>query len=90
MLRVTRMAENNESITLKVEGRIVEAWVRELKRECDSCLEERDLVILDLSGVNFIDETGIRNFKRMIGNRIKLVGCSSFLSKLLNEGSLEE
>lgn len=90
MFRLTRMAENNESITLKVEGRIVEPWVRELKRECDSSLKERDLVILDLSGVNFIDETGIQNFKRMIGNRIKLVGCSPFLSKLLNEGSLEE
>lgn len=86
MLKVTHVAEDDKSVTLKLEGRIVGQWVNELKRECEGCLARRSALILDLSDVSFIDSQGIKVLRAMMGSRVQLVGCSLFLSGLLKGG----
>ena len=66
MLKVTQVAQDNQSVTLKVEGRIVGPWVNELRQECGKCLARRSKIILDLSGVSFADDQGIKTLKAMI------------------------
>lgn len=86
MLKVTRMDEDDKTVTLKIEGRIAGPWVYELKRECENCLARQRQLIFDLSGVNFIDHAGAKVLKSMmIGDRVQLTGCSLFLSELLKE-----
>jgi anti-anti-sigma regulatory factor len=87
MFKVTYTEQDNTTARLKIEGRIAGEWVNELKKECELCLKKRDHLILDLSGVSFVDEKGIRGLKAMIGERVRLIGCSLFLSGLL---TLEE
>ncbi|MDA2932798.1 STAS domain-containing protein [Acidobacteria bacterium AH-259-D05] len=83
MLKITIIASDEETVTLRLEGRIVGEWVHELRRECEKNLKERRRVILDLSGVTFGDHQGIKVLKALTGDGVQFTGCSLFLSALL-------
>ncbi len=82
MLKITLAEENSLTITLKLEGRIVGPWIRELENECKKCLSQRSELILDLSGVRYADGPGTRALKLM-GKHVRLTGASPFLAELL-------
>lgn len=85
MLKITAIPEDNETVTLQLEGRIVREWVDEVRRECERSLAERSRVILDLSGVTFLDDQGIKLLKTLEGDCVRLSRCSTFLAALLKE-----
>ena len=85
MFKVTCVTVDEETVTLKIEGRIVGPWVDELKRECKKCLATQSKLVIDLSGVSFIDGRGVKALKSIVGDRTRLTGYSLFLSGLLNE-----
>ncbi|MCI0417424.1 STAS domain-containing protein [bacterium] len=85
MLKITVMAETDETVTLKLEGRIIGQWVDEVREECEMWLAKGRKAVLDLSGIIFIDELGIETLKAMKRNGVNLIGCSLFLSGLLEE-----
>jgi len=74
------------SVTLKLEGRIVGQWVNELKKECKKYMDKRSKLSLDLFGVTFIDDQGIKMLRAMVGDQVDLIRCSLFLSELLENG----
>ena len=90
MLRITRLSEDDESVTLRLEGRLIGPWVTELKRECKRCLARRSKIILDLSSVSFADQEGIQTLKAMRGEHVRLSGESLFLSGLLQDEQDEQ
>ena len=59
MLRIT-VHENQESLTLQLEGRLAGPWLRELEECWQSTLAQNRKPILrvDLTGVTFIDDAG--------------------------------
>jgi anti-anti-sigma regulatory factor len=83
MLRITPAITDEESTTLKVEGRVVGQWVDELRRECEQCLAARGKLVLDFSGVSFIDQQEVALLKALPSRRVQFVGCSLFLCGLL-------
>jgi anti-anti-sigma regulatory factor len=83
MFRITRIADDETSVTLRVEGRLVGRWIDELESECERCMVVRRRVNLDLSGVTFVDDRGIEALRSMGGDRVELIRCSLFLSGLL-------
>ena len=83
MLKITQIAEDNTSVTIKLEGRIVGQWVNELKKECRKYMRRRNVLILDLSGATFADDRGIKMLSAMAGNQVRLTRCSLLLSGLL-------
>ena len=85
MLKMTAVRENEQTITLKLEGRIVGPWVEELEKECEKCLLKKNCLILDLSEVSYIDERGINTIRGFLGPRIQSVGGSLFLEGLMKE-----
>ncbi len=85
MFKVTCIAKDEETVTLEIEDRIVGPWFDELKRECKKCLVTQSKLVIDLSGVSFIDDRGVKALKRIVGDRTRLTGYSLFLSGLLNE-----
>ncbi len=86
MLKISTIAKDDKTVTLQVEGRIVGQWVQEVRRECEKGLAESSKVILDLSGVSFVNDQGIKVLKALEGeDTVLLVGCSLFLSALLEE-----
>ena len=88
MLKISQVYESGECITLLLEGRICGAWVDELQRECQACLQQRHTVTLDLSGVSFVDRAGIDLLRQMIScQQLHFVGCSIFVAGLLAQES---
>jgi hypothetical protein len=83
MLRITRIADDQTSVTLRIEGRLVGRWIDELEHECGRYTADRCRVNLDLSGVTFADEQGIARLRTMSGDTVGLIRCSLFISGLL-------
>jgi len=86
MLKITTIAKDDKTVTLQLEGRMVGPWVQEVRRECEKGLAVSSKVILDLSGVTFVNDQGIKVLKALKGeDTVLLVCCSLFLSALLEE-----
>lgn len=84
MLRITEIFESADSITLTVEGRIVSEWVTVLEQECLKWLQAKPAVLLDFSGVTFIEHNGVAMLKRIASPNLRLINCSALIAELLN------
>ena len=51
MLRIERLNEDDATVTLKLDGRIVGQWVAILKKECFQVLKRQKQLILSLLGM---------------------------------------
>lgn len=89
MLKITPSAEDDITVTLKLEGRIVGPWVEELRKECEKRQAEGKKIVLDLLGVGFVNEEGIRALNALTSEQVELVGSSLFVSGLLNGGGID-
>ena len=89
MLRITETSENEKTVTLKLDGKMVGELVSDLE---ELCLHHRDekgkTVILDFSGVTFIDNQGLSVLKKIKDNRVIIVNYSLFIETLLDVNKL--
>jgi anti-anti-sigma regulatory factor len=85
MLRITRVPGTDGVARLAVEGRVAGGAADELGRSCEAYVRLRHPLMLDLSAVTFIDPRGIRMLRGVLDRGAVLVGCSPFLSALLDE-----
>lgn len=83
MLRITKVSENAESVTLKVEGLIVGEWVTVLEQECTAWLQEKRSVQLDFSEVRFIDNYGVEVLKRITSKKLRRLNCPPLIEEIL-------
>lgn len=84
MLRITEIVEDDKTIQLRLDGKLVEAWVSDLEERCLHYRDEKNkTIVLDLSGVTFIDNQGIKMLEKIKDGRIKIVNCSLFIEALL-------
>ena len=89
MLRITKVAENQTQVTLRVEGRIVSHWVAELERETERLLKGNRKVVLDFAEVSFIGPRGTGMLKRLSLEHVEIINCSALITDLLREGQEE-
>lgn len=83
MFRITPVREDFQSICLKIEGRVVGKWVTELDHFCVAFLVMEKSLVLDLSGVSFIDQQGITLVKHLQRKSVKLQGARPLVKALL-------
>ncbi len=83
MLRITRTIENG-SVLLKLEGKLLAAWVPEVLEQIPGGSRLRSRLNLDLSQVSFADAAGEALLRGLISRGANLSGCSSYLSELLH------
>jgi len=89
MLRITRNDLEGGITTLHLEGRVTEHELETLRQSCGECLREGRDLVLNFSGVFFVDLAGaaaIRDLEAH-GAVLLLTGCSPFVSELLKEAS---
>lgn len=84
MLRITAIS-NHDSVTLKLEGKLLDAWRDELQDACHHASQSSDDVRLDLSDVSYIDRSGIKALRTLLNGGITISRCSSFVAELLQE-----
>jgi len=83
MLRMSEERRANQSLTLRLEGRLVGPWVDELRQICEPLLADETKLALDLAEVSFADEGGAALLKSLERRGTKLSKPSPFLSEQL-------
>src|SRR5262245_990631 len=83
MIRITPMQDDSTVARVRVEGRITEQTGEELSRACEAVFAAHRPLLLDLSGVQFVDPAGIAVFHHLVQKGAVLTGCSGFLTELL-------
>jgi anti-anti-sigma regulatory factor len=72
--------------TLRLEGQVIGPWVTELRRICAEMLansaQRENRLVLDLSGVSFLDADGVALFRELSG-RVLLTNGSAFIAEQL-------
>ena len=91
MLKITHVSAAEDPIAkLRVEGRLVERNVTELDHACERALQHARFVLLDLSGVSFVDAEGARAVTKLAEGHVTPVGCTPFVSAILRAGVDED
>ncbi len=86
MLKITEASKDNKAVVLRLDGKVVGSWVSSLKQICQQYRDEENKnIVLDFSGVTFIDNKGVRMLWKIKNDRIKMVNCSPFVRLLLTE-----
>ena len=83
MLRIDRAYENLLIVKLKLEGTLVGEWVSLLEEKILECLENNKKVLLDFSGLRFVDEHGMEMLRRLPPEKIAITNCPRFIEELL-------
>ena len=89
MLRITETSKDEKTVTLKLDGKMIGASVSDLEELCLHHRNEKGkTVVLDFSGVTFIDNHGLRILKKIKDNRLIIVNYSLFIETLLDVNKL--
>lgn len=83
VLRISVVSQNGEEVVLKVEGWVSEENVCVLEEEGERWFRQVRRLVLDLSGVRFMEDAGIELLQRWYGERLILRDLSPFLHALL-------
>ena len=81
MLKISQTGTPNNSIILKLEGRVVGPWVEELRRICEPLLAEDRALKLDLSEVSYADPEGVDLLTSFKSRGAELESSSPFVEQ---------
>ena len=88
MLKITKlMASDSSAVLLRLEGQVVGPWVETLRQACKEA-RSRDGgngIVLDLSGVSYIDAHGVALFRELVTQRAELTNGSVYIAEQLKE-----
>jgi outer membrane protein TolC/ABC-type transporter Mla MlaB component len=91
MLRITT-TDVGEKITLKLEGKLSGPWVEEFARcwQMSTDIYKKKALVVDLSGVTFVDPAGKKLLCSISSGGAQLVGSGLIPKSLINEICAEE
>jgi ABC-type transporter Mla MlaB component len=82
MLRVTQANGDHAVITLKLEGKLVEPWVSEVRQLLDDA-EKSAHHRLDLASVGYVDRAGVELLRELVDRGVEIVSSSLYVTELL-------
>lgn len=88
MLRITSLSRTPQEEVLKVEGWVTAENVPLLTRAGEAALQRGARLVLELGGMQSIDEEGVALLKRWSGKQLALRGGTWFVQILLAEHGL--
>jgi anti-anti-sigma regulatory factor len=80
MVKISTLDRTGRVTTVRLEGRLVDVWVTEVEKCCDTVLSESRELVLDLASVSFADRPGIDLLQKLQAKNARLVNCSPFLA----------
>ena len=86
MLRISQVGSANHAVTLRLEGRIVGAWVDELRQNCEAVQNEGRRLKLYLADVEYMDAQGVKLLSALRAGGVELLECPPFAAEQLKEG----
>ena len=83
MLKISQIKPVNHDVTLRLEGRVVGPWVRELQKSCEEMLREGRSLELHLADVEFMDTQGVALLSSLRVRGVSLLECPPFAAEQL-------
>jgi anti-anti-sigma regulatory factor len=83
LLKITTLYPDEGHCLLRLEGRLAGIWVEELQRECAKELAHPRQLSLDMSGVQYLDQTAKNFLWGLMGKDVRIENCSPFVSEQL-------
>jgi ABC-type transporter Mla MlaB component len=87
MLRISIHESDGNTVTLRLEGQLVGAWISELSAACERLLSAGRKVTLDLGDVSLIDRPGLTLLASLSQRAVALDRCSPFQEEQLRLAS---
>jgi hypothetical protein len=84
MLKIEVGEKRREQVTVRLEGRLVGAWVDEVRRACEPFLGNRASLTVDFAQVSFVDREGVTLCRRLRESRASLRNCSRFVKEQID------
>jgi anti-anti-sigma regulatory factor len=86
MLKITKTKDHDNTINLRMDGKLVEEWISEFEKLYFKIKnEDYNRIIIDLAGVSFIDDIGIDFIEKIKDEKIDIINCSPFIESLLGD-----
>lgn len=85
MLKITRVAESNQEITLQLDGRVTGQWVDLLRESAESVLAQGLRLTLDLENICFIDCEGLAVIKDLIRRGARQMNAPLFVAEQIKK-----
>ena len=87
MLKISEGKTTKQTVTLRLEGRVVGPWVGELRQICKPLLSDGSNLVLDLAEVTFADENGIALLISLGSRGVKLLNALPFVEEQLKSAA---
>lgn len=85
MLKITQSYRDEFELVLKLEGKLLAAWVDELREACRRASAETSRLQLDLSELSFADVSGTIALRELMRQGVAITTASPFVGELLRE-----
>ncbi len=83
MLRITEMASTESVSTIKLEGKLLDPWVGEVRKACAAARVRSGRTRLDLAAVTFVDAAGVDLLRELIRQGVEIAACSGYVAEIL-------
>jgi ABC-type transporter Mla MlaB component len=83
MLKITRVAQPNQEITLQLDGSVAGQWIELLRESAESVLHEGLRLTLDLENICFIDCEGLALVTKLMGQGVRQINAPLFVAAQL-------
>lgn len=83
MLKITDSGPGKSPRVLKLEGKLLAAWIEELRGQFVA-EDSASWPHLDLAGVSYVDRPAAAMLRQLLEEGVRLEACSQFVAELLN------
>lgn len=80
MLKISNTGQMGSNFTIKLEGKLLEPWVGEVRQFVEDAVV---LPRLDLSRLTFVDRAGTELLRQLLDRGIQIEACSPYVAELL-------
>lgn len=84
MLKITT-EPNHVRILLRLEGKLLEAWIGEFLESWRLARSQSASIHLDLTNVSFVDVAGTVTLRALLATGVRITSCSPFVAELLKD-----
>ena len=89
MLMITCKETSGSRRLLKLEGKLREPWLDELRKACNLAGTPPSGLYFDLAALTFIDSAGVQWLDSLIRQGATVTACSRFVAEMLNVSGLQ-
>ncbi len=87
MLKISQSRPDQQTTTLRLEGRVVGPWVSELQQICAPLVTGGKKLALDLAEVSFMDQNGVALFWSLKTHGVALLNPTPFVEEQLRSSA---